>query len=589
MASNPDFKEFIAGLENRLTISLETTFSSLKRSLLAESERKGEFILLLGRYESLKTNNLRGVIDTQNTFLYENVIRKDLLTFIHNLKEVDVSLEGSFLQKGEKGKSGETTSALKNSKTNSGVLKKVYAIACGYGWWARNRTISPFLLENSDVLEIVAITNLHGRKDEYEEIKNELNELNYKRKLPKKIYINDLVEIPPDIANDFSSCYTRNPESDFYHLSDEFFEIHKRRVLDYLYNNRPYLLKPKILVPEYFQELLDAILKYKSVVQAVIINTPNSLHSDLAELALRKKLNVYAERPINPYKEKLGNLLFLASKNKKLLYSGVQRRLEDTFRYFHYVVKHKIFFNQLKTIKIYLASGRRLKGWRLDKKRAGGGIVTDEGYHLLDAASWVAKAADPDVRYDHFEIKGNVTFRYDPVSWLGNIPDNIETSAFGSLHLSNDVDLKFDFSYNAPENSVFEFFEIRDNEGNMVRLLRDLARRTPQPAIITHQLSNGELVAPPFPMKKGDEKKEEGSSLDFANDFSIKMDKISFFGQAKTSGPLSQFLANILSEQVYNENTKDFSGIECDANLLVNTDELVKAIYHLEENSHKKK
>jgi hypothetical protein len=140
--------------------------------------------------------------------------------------------------------------------------------------------------------------------------------------------------------------------------------------------------------------------------------------------------------------------------------------------------------------------------------------------------------------------------------------DKIETGAAGYVNLTENISLSLDLSYNAPQNSVFELLEARDGSGSMIRLLRDIRKREPTPCTVTHQTGDGEIV----------------SVISRDVPLSLKMDNARLSGEARNDGPLGQFVEAVQSASS-SVSGEDERGRECDARLLVNTDQLIRAIY----------
>ena len=285
-----------------------------------------------------------------------------------------------------------------------------------------------------------------------------------------------------------------------------------------------------------------------------MINTPNRFHFGQAKIALEADKHVYVERPIVCPDDDLELLIRLAKQEKRLLFTGVQRRLEDTYRYLYEVVKNHYYFNRLSSIRCFLAAGMQLQDWRRSLNLAGGGIVIDQGYHLLDAAAWICSAAKVEIS-DH--ISGAVLFKREMKS-SESYPPEVETTAVGHINLPKGVLLNFDLSYHAPIDSIYEHLEIRDDKGAKVTLTRDQSKRSTIPATITHQRSDGSLV-----------------EVKAFSNLKVKMDKIRFSGTANNTGPLRSFLQTIQGEFDLKKPSS------CDAQLSLNTWRLVRGIYRL--------
>lgn len=376
-------------------------------------------------------------------------------------------------------------------------------VLAGCGWWARERTVLPLIARHPGLCKVMAVCEIKNERTEFE-----------------KLVV-------------------------------------------------PKFREAKIPVPDYYRNLPQAIQNCRRKLDgdapplAVVINTPNQLHESLALQAFGQGCHVYAERPINRRSEELLGLLSEAKDNSLLLYNGVQRRLEPPFKYLFHVVENQINFGQLESIRCMLASGRVVDGWRLDRTLSGGGIVIDEGYHLLDIAVWLLEAANPGIAFTAEDLEVYAEFGYKKDL-------EVETKAFGATTLPKDVKLYFDFSYDTPIKSVYEMIELRDLEGNRVRYVRDLPMRTSMPGRILHQLRNSNVVNDGYvdidPDGGGFIFVSEGSPL-----------------RANNTGPLRQFLRRVseFGNPAVNLSTvrREPSRNECDARFVLNTQELVTAIY----------
>lgn len=388
----------------------------------------------------------------------------------------------------------------------------LHVVLAGCGWWARNKTVLPFVATNPRAIKIEAITWIKNGKTELER----------------------------DVLPAFDNHNIPHPE---------------------------YL--PELNLVRAIRKCRDKAPKDASI--AVIINTPNQFHDQLADEALDKGCHVYAERPINRVSEPLRDILSLADTHNLILYNGVQRRLEATFRYLANAIEHKHYFGTLSSIRCILSGGRQVEGWRCNRELSGGGIVIDEGYHLLDAATWLLEFANPGISFSSKDLEASALFKYGETG--SSI--EVETSAIGFVRFPNDVDVSFDLSYNTPIKSVFEMIEIRDVRGNMIRLIRDLRVRTPEPGRIIHQLRDGTLVG------------EGYVRMDSGNNFTFVSSREDASG-ARNIGPLSQFVNRIMSGNALNKQTARIVGVnECEGRFVLNTQEVVSAIYRSEERTNR--
>jgi 1,5-anhydro-D-fructose reductase (1,5-anhydro-D-mannitol-forming) len=123
---------------------------------------------------------------------------------------------------------------------------------------------------------------------------------------------------------------------------------------------------------------------------AVFICTPNYLTKDYTVSALRKNKHIFCEKPpaLNYY-EMLEIQDEYEEANCTLIY-GFNHRQYDSIQ------KMKSIIDDPNTGKILWMRGRYGKamgdpntgGWRSDPKLSGGGILLDQGIHMLDLMNW---------------------------------------------------------------------------------------------------------------------------------------------------------------------------------------------------------
>lgn len=341
--------------------------------------------------------------------------------------------------------------------------RPIPVILAGCGFWARNRTVLPLLHAQRGLFEIVGLTSLHPHErvngkwyedsaQEYADIAQELRPLLGGSPLPK--------HFQPDNVR----------------LSTA---IHR--------------IRDRIGFPA------DAPL-------SVLINTPNLEHSLLAQDAIAAKCHVYSERPaIAIHKNSsideptLDEIVAMASANNVVFCTGVQRRLEPSYLFMsHHVATAE--FGLLTAMRVKLASGRHLGGWRRDPSQIGCGILMDEGYHLLDAAMWLLTCAFP--KLDVASLKCAVNHAVLLTAPAYNPSLRVPASASGSVllhfeeeHRSRSVWLHFDLTYDASPRSVFECLELYSSSRSFLRLYRDQPdRHPPRPGKVQYVRSANETT-----------------------------------------------------------------------------------------------
>lgn len=254
----------------------------------------------------------------------------------------------------------------------------------------------------------------------------------------------------------------------------------------------PFFARHGLACPKFIPDVADAATAVRGMGGwgAAVINTPPGLHHAQATACLEVGLDVYVEKPIVTQEDDLISLIEAAERAGVRLFTGSQRRMEAPFEYMRDVIANGVEFGQLARISCVLSVGERPIGWRTDRSLAGGGVLLDSGYHLLDCATWLASSAG------HSFGPGSVRYAYFSRELVMNEgTDTLESTAFGHARSDGGVDLFFDVSYLTATASVFERLEVVDREGARVVVIRDQAVRGAQPGRVTHQRPDGSVVA----------------------------------------------------------------------------------------------
>jgi len=129
-------------------------------------------------------------------------------------------------------------------------------------------------------------------------------------------------------------------------------------------------------------------------VDAVEICTPNDLHAEMAKavLAAGKFLNL--EKPVTMNYEQALEVLAEEKKSAAFGMACFSYRFMPAVRYAKHLVDQKKLGNIVGLNVAYLKSsafwqGRALE-WRFEKEKAGSGVLSDLGSHLIDLAQLLA-------------------------------------------------------------------------------------------------------------------------------------------------------------------------------------------------------
>lgn len=137
---------------------------------------------------------------------------------------------------------------------------------------------------------------------------------------------------------------------------------------------------------------VDELLELPTL-DAVIISTPTSLHTEIALKCINAGKSVFIEKPIAPtYEEAL--LIHNASveKNVKVMVGMNQR-----FRYDARMLKNYVQNKELGDI-MYIKSGwlqkKNKQDWKTEAEKSGGGVLMDLGLSLVDSMLWINNFED---------------------------------------------------------------------------------------------------------------------------------------------------------------------------------------------------
>ena len=135
----------------------------------------------------------------------------------------------------------------------------------------------------------------------------------------------------------------------------------------------------------YFKNYND-IFKSSLNINCIFITLPNYLSVKVTKIALQKKIHVFCEKPpARNYKELLSIKKFL-KKNIKLKY-GFNHRYHGSIKLAKKLIDEKKLGKILNVRALYGKSKiltYEKSDWRSKKKFAGGGILTDQGIHMID-------------------------------------------------------------------------------------------------------------------------------------------------------------------------------------------------------------
>lgn len=135
-------------------------------------------------------------------------------------------------------------------------------------------------------------------------------------------------------------------------------------------------------------------------IDAVVIAVPHAFLFPLAKKALLAGKHVLVEKPGAKTAKEMRELVHIAKQKKRVLTVGFNYRFFDSIRQAKKIADEGTIGEIISVRIVHGHPGRRgyEKEWRMNKKLSGGGVLMDQGLHLIDLARWfltgrISKAA----------------------------------------------------------------------------------------------------------------------------------------------------------------------------------------------------
>ena len=163
-----------------------------------------------------------------------------------------------------------------------------------------------------------------------------------------------------------------------------------------------------------FVRSLNTILNNQDI-EIIFICTPNFLNKDLTIKSLQNGKHVFCEKPPALNAREVKKIIKVEKKHKKILMYGFNHRHHKSIEKIKKIVDSKKFGKILWMRGRYGKSVEKgfYNNWRSKKKFAGGGILIDQGIHMLDIFLYLVGNFD--------KVKASVTNLY----WDLDIEDNV--------------------------------------------------------------------------------------------------------------------------------------------------------------------
>lgn len=195
-----------------------------------------------------------------------------------------------------------------------------------------------------------------------------------------------------------------------------------------------------------YTELLE-----KSDVDAIIIATPTSTHTDIAIDCLNAGKDVLVEKPLARTYQEAKKIVDAAKKNKRKLMVGMNLRYRpDTMLLRSFISTNEIgepFYIKCGWIRKQSSSEK----WFTKKEESGGGVIIDLGIHILDLALWL-------LNYPEISSVSTQNFHHYTKS--------VEDTSINCLVCKNSAVINLEVSWSLPVEKDHFFLDVYGTKGS---------------------------------------------------------------------------------------------------------------------------
>ncbi|HRN25634.1 MAG TPA: Gfo/Idh/MocA family oxidoreductase [Ignavibacteriaceae bacterium] len=195
-----------------------------------------------------------------------------------------------------------------------------------------------------------------------------------------------------------------------------------------------------------YKEMLE-----KSNIDAVIIATPTSTHTDIAIDCLNAGKDVLVEKPLARTYTEAKKIVDAAKKNKKKLMVGMNLRYRpDTMLLRSFINTKEIgepFYIKCGWIRKQSSSQK----WFTKKEQSGGGVIFDLGIHLLDLALWL-------LDYPEITSVSSQNFYHNTKS--------VEDTSISCIKCDNSAVINMEVSWSLPVEKDHFFLDVYGTKGS---------------------------------------------------------------------------------------------------------------------------
>ena len=209
-------------------------------------------------------------------------------------------------------------------------------------------------------------------------------------------------------------------------------------------------LADRFAIPDVFTDI-DDLLDYDQVDLAVVA-TPNHLHEPHVLQLLAAGTDVLCERPLSLNSKGVERILAAAARsNRKVFVANNHRFRTDVQALVRFLGGGELG----KLIGVRTGSYHprgEVGGWRLSRQEAGGGVLFEQGFPLIDLAMWLADFPEPQRVWAHFDRARGA--------------NSVEESAIVAVECANGAAFTFDVSWSYVGADERWWFETLNSRGS---------------------------------------------------------------------------------------------------------------------------
>lgn len=195
-----------------------------------------------------------------------------------------------------------------------------------------------------------------------------------------------------------------------------------------------------------YNEMLE-----KSDIEAVIVATPTSTHTDIAINCLNAGKDVLVEKPLARTYTEAKKIVDAAKKNKRKLMVGMNLRYRpDTMLLRSFINTNEIgdpFYIKCGWIRKQSSSEK----WFTKKEESGGGVIIDLGIHILDLALWL-------LDYPEISSVSSQNFHHYTKS--------VEDTSISCVKCKNSAVINMEVSWSLPVEKDHFFLDVFGTKGS---------------------------------------------------------------------------------------------------------------------------